>query len=87
MYQISLFISGLLAHMFTSPRTVRVVEYQTQLDPRGLVAADIAYIRRNYRVGLRWKEGTTLEELAYQQGRADTIDFIENKVIGRRLDG
>jgi len=88
MYQISLFISGLLANLFAAPPAVREVEVIREVevkDPHGIMPNDIAFIRK-HTAPVSWKEGTTLEEVAYQQAQADLIRFIENKVVGRRVD-
>lgn len=55
------------------------------LDPRGMIRNDIEFIRSKL-LPVQWKKGATLEEIAYHQGQHDLLKFIEDKVIGRRLD-
>ena len=86
MYQISLLISGLLSYCFSSPKVVVKIEVQDRLDPRGLVYTDIKYIEKSV-PAVHYAQGMTIEQVAYQQGQQDMLNFIKNNVIGRRLDG
>lgn len=87
MHNLSLLISGLMSHMYTSPRVVVRTEIETvvQSDPRGLMKTDVAFMEKHTKP-IQWAAGTTVEEVAYQQGQADMIRFVKLKVIGRRLD-
>lgn len=65
---------------------IRYVEKEViKLDPRGLVKNDIEFIRSKL-LPVTWRQGITLEEIAYTQGQADLLKFIETKVVGRRLN-
>jgi hypothetical protein len=92
MHQFSLYISGLLADLIykQSGPTVIVVEKEIKseikLDPRGLVRTDIKFLKDRVPAPY-WKEGTTIQEIAYAQGQQDLISFIETRLIGRRVDG
>lgn len=67
------------------PDIIYVEKDEIKLDPRGLVRNDIAFIRKNLPV-VRWYQGISLEEVAYNQGMHDCLKFIEEKVVGRRTD-
>jgi|TARA_R110002050_G_scaffold14371_1_gene45406 hypothetical protein len=54
-------------------------------DPTGLIRNDIAFLKKHTKE-VHWKAGTTLEQIAYQQGQVDVISTIETKVVGRRVD-
>ena len=65
---------------------VKLVETEVvRLDPRGLVKNDIAFIRSKL-LPVEWKTDMTIEEIAYRQGQHDLLKFIEQKVVGRRLN-
>ena len=65
---------------------VKVVETEVvRLDPRGLVRNDITFIRSKL-LPVEWKANMTIEEIAYRQGQHDLLKFIEQKVVGRRID-
>ena len=63
-----------------------VTEEVTRLDPRGMIRTDIQFIKRHL-PDLGWVKGDTIEEVSYKQGQHDLLRFIEQKVVGRRLDG
>ena len=86
MHYLSLLISGLAAHAFHTPTVRTVIEVQDRLDPRGLNMADVKFIER-FCPQVYWKEGMSLEDVAYQQGQQDMVNFIKTRVIGRRTDG
>jgi hypothetical protein len=86
MYNLSLFISGLLSLILNPPQNRVRVETEERLDPRGLVHHDLQYLR-TLMPEPGWAKGKTLEEVAYEQGQLDLIKVIESRVIGRRLDG
>jgi hypothetical protein len=88
MYQISLYISSLLVNLFAPPPRVVQVEVIKEVevrDPSGLIHNDLAFLRK-HTAKVQWKLGSTLDQLAYQQGQADVLNTIETKVIGRRVD-
>ena len=65
---------------------VKLIETEVvRLDPRGLVRNDIEFIRSKL-LPVEWKADITLEEIAYRQGQQDLLKFIEQKVVGRRLN-
>lgn len=65
--------------MSDKPETITV------LDPRGMIHTDIEFIRRHI-PKVHWREGMTLEQVAYHQGQHDLLEFIATSVVGRRLD-
>lgn len=69
------------------PQKIVINQPQTKtvLDPRGMIRTDIAFIKQ-YIGEVHWKEGISLEDVAYAQGQHDLLKFIETKVVGRRLD-
>ena len=91
MEHLTYYASALLAALYyaVSPtqRVVTVTQYDehVKLDPRGMAPVDVRFIRQHTKP-VQYKEGTTLSEVAYQQGQEDLIKFIEEKVIGRRTN-
>jgi hypothetical protein len=57
---------------------------EVQLNPRGLIRTDIDFIKKQLPT-VHWKPGDSLQDVAYRQGQADLLHFIENTVIGRRI--
>ena len=55
-----------------------------KLDPRGLIRGDLDYIKKRL-APIAWQPGVTMEELAYRQGQHDIVKFIEDNMVGRRL--
>lgn len=88
MHQFTLLISGLLADLIykETGRDRVYIKEEARLDPRGLVRNDIKFIRAKVPAPM-WSKGTTIEQVAYAQGQQDLIQFIETRVIGRRVDG
>lgn len=68
-----------------APRVVIQKERELVKDPRGLMHTDLEFIKRGT-AGISWTPSTTIAEVAYAQGQADLIQFIERQVIGRRTD-
>ena len=65
---------------------VKLIETEVvRLDPRGLIRNDIEFIRSKL-LPVEWKTEITMEEIAYRQGQQDLLKFIEQKVVGRRLN-
>ena len=90
MYQITLYISSLLASWLYNIQQPRVVERAVTKtveikDPSGLLATDLAWLKRNTKP-VTWQKGDTLEAVSYRQGQADLIAVIETKLLGRRID-
>ena len=85
MHYISLVISGLLANIFFVPRVVKVHTVEEVRDPTGLVRNDIDFIKKHIVKEVYWRQGDTLEAVAYRQGQMDTLRIIEDKVVGRRV--
>jgi hypothetical protein len=91
MEHLTYYMSGVLAALYhavsPTPRVVIITEYDehVKLDPRGMAPVDVKFIKQHTKP-VSWKSGATLSEVAYQQGQADLIKFIEDKVIGRRTN-
>ena len=65
---------------------VKLIETEVvRLDPRGLIKNDIEFIRSKL-LPVEWNSDMTMEEIAYRQGKYDLLKFIEQKVVGRRLN-
>lgn len=84
-YLASAVLAALVYLVLPTQRVVVRREVEVQLDPRGSTRTDLEYIRKHTRP-VHWTEGDTLETVAYRQGQADLIKFIETKVLGRRLN-
>jgi hypothetical protein len=89
MQEYMLIISRLITHCIyvVKPLTIvkEVIKTVEVRDPTGLIRNDIAFLKKNTK-HVHWKAGTTLEQIAYQQGQVDVINTIETKVVGRRVD-
>ena len=88
MYQLSLIISSLLAQTFRHVPTIvekEVIKEVEVRDPAGIMRNDILFIQKHM-APPQWTAGTTIEEVAYAQGQLDLLKFIEDKVVGRRVD-
>ncbi|GAF79039.1 unnamed protein product [marine sediment metagenome] len=85
MQYISLLISGLLVSIFC-PRRVAIQRVVEEVrDPSGLVRNDLDLIKKHIVKEVYWRQGDTLEAVAYRQGQMDTLRVIEDKVVGRRV--
>jgi len=89
MQELMLTLSAFIARCIyiVHPITVikEVIKTVEVRDPSGLIRNDITYLKK-HTSQVHWKAGTTLEQIAYQQGQVDVIGVIENKVVGRRVD-
>ena len=84
-YLTSAVLTALVYLVLPTQRVKVVKETEVQLDPRGAIHTDLQFIKSHTRP-VHWADGDTLETVAYRQGQADLIKFIETKVLGRRLN-
>lgn len=87
MNQLSLYISSLLAKLVDSVRPPALVITNTieKRDPSGLAKRDIDMVRRHI-AEVHWKNGMSIEQVAYAQGQEDLLRIIEKKVMGKGND-
>ena len=87
MHTITLYISGLLADLVERMRPPAIVRTNTieTRDPSGLAKRDIDMVRRHI-AEVHWKNGMSIEQVAYAQGQEDLLRIIEKKVMGKGND-
>ena len=87
MNDLSLYISALIARWWDKLRPPAIVRTNTieTRDPSGLAKRDIDMVRRHI-AEVHWKNGMSIEQVAYAQGQEDLLRIIEQKVMGKGND-